>query len=172
MAIYALGDLEPTIAPSAYVHPDATVIGDVTIGEESSVWPHAVVRGDYGTIVIGRRTNVQDGAVVHATARVETVIGDGVVIGHLAHLEGCTVGDGVLVGSGSIVLHHVVVGDGAIVGAAAFVPNRMQIPPGAMALGVPARIREGAAPAGHATGAAAGYAANAARYRTGLRRIG
>ena len=116
MAIYALGDVEPTIDPSAYVHPDATVIGDVTLGPGTTVWPQAVLRGDYGVIRVGARTSVQDGAVLHTTPITPTVVGDDVVIGHLAHLECCTVHDGALVGTGSIVLHRAVIEAGALVG--------------------------------------------------------
>ena len=141
MPIYRLGDLVPTIHPEAYVHPDAVVIGDVTIGSESTVWPGAVLRGDYGTIVIGDRSSVQDGSVIHAGPGFPTVVGDGCVIGHLTHLEGCTLEDDSLAGSGSVVLHHAVVGSGATVGANAVVPNRMVVPPGALAVGVPAQIR-------------------------------
>src|SRR5258708_4018678 len=100
MAIYALGDLVPDIHRDAYVHPDASVIGNVTIGAASTVWASAVLRGDYGRIVVGARTSVQDGTVVHAIETLPTIIGDECIIGHLAHLEGCTVEDGALVGSG------------------------------------------------------------------------
>ena len=130
MPIYRLGDLVPKIHPEAYVHPDAVVIGDVTIGAESTVWPGAVLRGDYGTITVGARSSVQDGTVIHAGPGFPTIVGDGCVIGHLAHLEGCTMEDDSLVGSGSVVLHHAVVGTGATVGANAVVPNRMEVPPG------------------------------------------
>lgn len=171
MAIYALGDIEPDIDPTAWVHPDAVVIGNVTLGAEVTVWPHAVLRGDYSRIVVGDRTNVQDGSVIHAPGHLDTIIGSRVVIGHLAHMEGCTIGDDVLIGSGSIVLHNVVVGNGAIVGGAALVPNGMHVPPGAMALGVPAKIREHAAPEGHAAIAVEQYARNGARYRKELRRL-
>lgn len=171
MALYALGDRSPNIHPDAYVHPDATVVGDVTIGAGSTVWPQAVLRGDYGTITVGERTSIQDGTVVHATEALPTSIGNDCVVGHLAHLEGCTVDDGALVGSGSIVLHHAVIGAGAIVGAAALVANRTVVPAGAMALGVPARIKEGAAPDGHSATAVAGYVANGRRYREELRRL-
>ena len=144
MPVYALGASVPDIAPTAFVHPEATVIGSVTIGEESSIWPQAVLRGDYGKIVVGARTSIQDGAVVHCTAELDTFIGDDCVVGHLAHLECCVVEDGSLVGTGSIVLHRARVGSGALVGAAALVPNGMDVPAGAVALGVPARVREGA----------------------------
>ena len=94
MAIYALGDLVPQIDPTAYVHPDATVIGDVVIGPESTVWPRAVLRGDYGRITVGARTSIQDGSVIHSTLLHPTVIGDDCVIGHLVHMECCTIENG------------------------------------------------------------------------------
>src|SRR5260370_36448272 len=99
MAIYALGEVEPTIDTSAFVHPDATVIGAVTIGPESTVWAQAVLRGDVGRITIGARTSIQDGAVVHATTELSTDIGGDCVVGQLAHLEGCVVGSVALVGA-------------------------------------------------------------------------
>jgi carbonic anhydrase/acetyltransferase-like protein (isoleucine patch superfamily) len=171
VAVYALGDQVPDIDPSAYVHPDATVIGSVTIGPESTVWPGAVLRGDYGAIRIGSRTSIQDGTVLHATAEYDTVIGDDCVVGHLAHLEGCTVEDGALVGSGSIVLHNARVGAGALVGANAVVGNNGVVPPRAMALGVPAKIRADASAPEFIAIAAAAYVANGKRYRDELRRI-
>lgn len=171
MPVYALGDRVPQISPSAYVHPDATVIGDVRIGAGASVWPRAVLRGDYGTIIVGERTSIQDGTVVHATADKPTRIGADCVVGHLAHLEGCTVEDGCLIGSGSVVLHDVVVGSGALVGAGAVVSDRMQVPARAMALGVPARMRPDAVPDGVVQLAADLYVENAERYRRELRRL-
>lgn len=172
MAIYALGDRVPTIDPSAYVHPMATVIGDVRIGPESTIWPAAVLRGDYGTIAIGARTSIQDGTVIHATAEVATTVGDDCVIGHLVHLEGCTIEDTSLVGSNSVVLHNVIVRSGALVGASALVPNGMEVPSGAMALGVPAKIRPGTVDAASmiAPGAQL-YAWNGKRYADELRRL-
>jgi carbonic anhydrase/acetyltransferase-like protein (isoleucine patch superfamily) len=175
MAIFALGASAPDIAPSAFVHPDSTVIGNVTIGEESTVWPQAVLRGDYGKIVIGARTNIQDGAVIHCTRELDTFIGDDCVIGHLAHLECCVVENGALVGTGSIVLHKAVVRSGALVGAAALVPNGMNVPAGAIAVGVPARLREDAADSGALTADiarnAAEYVQNGERYVKELRRL-
>src|SRR5665213_2219299 len=93
MPIYRLGDLVPQIHPEAFVHPEAVLIGNVTIGSESTVWPGAVLRGDFGTITVGERSSVQDGTVIHAGPGFPTVVGDGCVIGHLAHLEGCTMED-------------------------------------------------------------------------------
>ena len=171
MAVYALGDRTPDIAPDAWVHPDATVIGDVRIGPGASVWPAAVLRGDYGTITVGARTSVQDGTVVHATSDKPTTIGADCVVGHLAHLEGCTVEDRCLIGSGSVVLHDAVVRSGALVAAGAVVGNRTEVPAHAMALGVPARMRLDAVPAGVFEDAVAMYVANAERYRTQLRRL-
>ncbi len=142
MPLYALGDVEPTIHPDAYVHPDAVVIGDVRIGAESSVWPCAVLRGDDGSIVVGERTSIQDGTVVHTTPMWPTIVGDDCVIGHNAHLEACTIEDGALVGSGAVVLHRAVVRTEALVGANALVTNDTEVPSRAMALGVPAVIKE------------------------------
>ena len=172
MTVYALGDVEPSIHPDAFVHPDATVIGDVTLGAGATVWPRAVLRGDYGRIVIGARTSVQDGTVVHVPGGpLATVIGDDCVVGHLAHLEGCTVEDHVLIGSGSVVLHRVVVRSGAIVGANAVVTEGTVVPARAMALGVPATIREGAVPAGSVDIPVAVYVENGLRYTKELRRL-
>jgi carbonic anhydrase/acetyltransferase-like protein (isoleucine patch superfamily) len=171
MAMYELDGATPNVDPDAYVHPEAVVIGDVTIGAGSSVWPSAVLRGDYGTITIGARTSIQDGTVIHAGPGFPTIIGDGCVIGHLAHLEGCTLEDSCLVGSGSVVLHHAVVGTGATVGANAVVPNNMVVPPGALALGVPAKIFEGRSDVPMIRLSAAEYVSNAKRYKASLRRV-
>src|ERR1039457_7342177 len=104
MPIYELGDRVPSIHPDAFVHPDATIIGDVRLGPEASVWPSAVLRGDFGPVIVGARTSIQDGAVVHATPELATVVGAGCVVGHLVHLEGCEIEDSCLVGSNSVVL--------------------------------------------------------------------
>ena len=171
MPIYELEGTAPRIDPEAYVHPDAVVIGDVTIGADSTIWPAAVLRGDYGTITIGARTSVQDGTVIHAGPGFPTIVGDGCVIGHLAHLEGCILEDDCLVGSGSVVLHHAVVSRGATVGANAVVPNRMTVPPGALAIGVPAVVREGKSSLAIIQLSAAEYVANGKRFRASLRRL-
>jgi len=172
MAIYALGKMCPDIHPEAFVHPDAVVIGAVTIGAQASVWPAAVLRGDYGRIEVGDLTSIQDGTVVHTTDRWPTVIGIGCVVGHNAHLEGCRVGDGCLVGSGSIVLNRAVVEPGAGVGAAALVPEDAVVPTGHIALGVPARYRPAEQLPVWVDQAVIRYRALAKRYRAQLRRIG
>jgi len=171
MAVYALGDAVPRIDPLAYVHPDAVVIGDVTLGAETTVWPSAVLRGDYGTIVVGARTSIQDGTVIHAGPGFPTVVGSGCVVGHLVHLEGCTLEDECLVGSGAVVLHHALIGSGATVGAGAVVPRQMHVPPGALALGIPAVISPGASRTRGITVAAAEYVNNGRRYAAELRRL-
>ena len=141
MPVYALGDRIPTIDPTAYVHPDAVVIGAVTIGAEASVWPTAVLRGDGAPITVGARSSIQDGTVVHCTDELATTIGSDCVVGHNAHLEGCIVEDGCLIGSGSVLLHRVLVRTGALVAAGAVLTPGTEVPSGATALGVPARIR-------------------------------
>lgn len=171
MPIYALGDQVPDIHPDAYVHPDAVIIGSVTIGARSSVWPCAVLRGDDGLVVIGEECSVQDGAVLHTTPVWPTRLGNRVTIGHNAHLEACTVGDRALVGSGSIVLHNAVIGEEAIVGAGAFVGNNKIVPPLAMALGVPATIKEHAVHPGHFERGVDSYIARGVRYAAEMRRI-
>lgn len=172
MPLYALGDQVPDIHPDAYVHPDAVIIGSVTIGAESSVWPTAVLRGDDGEIHVGARTSIQDGTVVHTTPFWPTTVGDDCVIGHNVHLEGCTIEDGALVGSGSVVLHRAIVRTEALVGANALVPNGTEVPSRAMALGVPAVIKEGRVdPDVMIKLGAEAYRARIPRYREGLRRL-
>ncbi|MFF0814321.1 gamma carbonic anhydrase family protein [Rhodococcus sp. NPDC003318] len=172
MSIYALGDRVPDIHPDAYVHPDAVVIGAVTLAAGASVWPQAVLRADYGTITVGELTNIQDGSVIHCTATDSTVIGARCVVGHSAHIEGATIGDECLIASGSVVLNRSTVGAGAIVGAGAVIPFGFTVPPRRMALGVPARLREGhEVPVGHMDGNTKMYAANAAYYRKALRKV-
>lgn len=141
MPVYALGDLVPQIDPDAWVHPDAVVIGDVRLGPEATVWPGAVLRADFGRIEVGARTSVQDGTVLHTTEEWPTLIGAECIVGHNAHLEGCTVEDRCLIGSGSVVLNRAVVRSGSVVGAQALVPEGREVPERHLALGVPARSR-------------------------------
>lgn len=171
MPVYALGELVPVIDPLAFVHPDAVLIGDVRIGPQSSIWPSAVLRGDVGPIIIGARTSIQDGCVIHTTEHDHTIVGDNCVIGHLVHLEGCTLEDGCLVGNGSIVLHRVVVRSGAIVAANAVVLDDTEVPTGAIAVGVPAVIKPGRVRSEMIRDSAQKYVDNAARYLSTMRRI-
>ena len=172
MAIYALGDVEPSIDPDAYVHPDAVVIGDVTLGSETTIWPCAVLRGDYGAIVVGARTSIQDGTVIHATPQFATIVGSNCVVGHLVHLEGCEIEDACLIGSNSVVLHRVLVRTGATVAASAVVTNGTEVPVGALAIGVPAIIKPDASSASAIKHGADSYVENAKRYRAELRQLG
>ena len=169
MPVYALGDRVPRIHSTAFIHPDAVVIGDVTIGAESTIWPSAVLRGDHGSISIGSQTSIQDGTVIHCTGEHPTIIGDRCVVGHNAHLEGCTVEDNCLIGSGCVILHRATVGLGALVAASAMVPNDTQIPQYALALGVPCKIRENAVEPGAFDYAVELYIRDGHMYRSELR---
>jgi carbonic anhydrase/acetyltransferase-like protein (isoleucine patch superfamily) len=171
MPIYALGEQEPTISPAAFVHPDAVIIGSVTIGDGSSVWPGAVLRGDGGSIVVGARTSVQDNAVLHTTPEWPTIVGDDCVLGHLVHLEGCTIEDRVLVGNASMVLHRCVVRTGSIVAANSVLLDDTDVPTGALAAGSPAVIKPGRARAELIAASADEYVRRAAQYRAQLRRL-
>src|SRR5918998_1222494 len=154
MPIYALGDVEPTIDPTAYVHPDAVVIGNVHLGAEASIWPGAVLRGDGAPITIGARTSIQDGSVLHVTPVHPTTVGAECVVGHLVHLEGCTVEDGSLVGAGAVV------------------SGGVEVPSRAMALGVPAKIRPDAVdPDMMIRPGMVSYVERGAHYRKQLRRL-
>jgi len=169
--IYALGDDEPEIHETAFVHPDAVVIGRVRIGPESSVWPCAVLRGDHGRIEVGARTSVQDGTVVHCTHEWPTLIGSDCVVGHNAHLEGCVVADRCLIGSGSVTLNRVTVGTGSIVAAACLVPEGFEVPPGTLVAGVPAKIKKTGLAPGFTDHAVQSYIETGRAHRTGLRRL-
>lgn len=172
MPIYRLGHRVPTIHPEAFVAPDAVVIGNVTIGAEASIWPGAVLRGDHGTIEIGAQTSIQDGTVVHCGPGFPTLVGERCVVGHVAHLEGCILEDDCLVGSGSVVLHHARIGSWATVGANAVVPNNAEVPPDALALGVPITIRAGKSNRDLIRHSAEQYVRNATLFNEELERIG
>ena len=131
----------PVLDPTAWVAPDACVIGDVTIGEHSSVWYQCVLRGDVSHIRIGKRTNIQDHSTFHVSrAHGPTVVGDDVTVGHRAVVHGCTVGDRALIGIGAILLDHVVVEAGAMVAAMSLVTSGTVVPAGMVAMGQPAKV--------------------------------
>jgi len=136
----------PKVHPSCYVAPNATLIGDVKMEEESSVWPGAVVRGDLNRIVVGARTSIQDNCVIHVTTRNPTIVGDDVIIGHRAVVHACTVGNHVLIGMGAIILEAAVVEDWAIVGAGAVVTEGTRVPSETLFAGVPAKAIKGLEP--------------------------
>jgi len=126
--------------PSPYIHPQAVVCGDVVLADGVFVLPTAVLRGDTDRIAVGKDSNIQDGAVLHADHGVPCTLGSRVTVGHRAIVHGCTVEDDCLIGMGAIVLNHAIVGRGSLVGAGALVPERMVIPPGSLAVGAPARV--------------------------------
>ncbi len=170
MPVYKLGGVSPVIAASAYVAPNATIIGNAVLGEHSSVWFGATLRGDNEIISIGANSNVQDGAVLHTDPGFPLRVGSNVCIGHQAMLHGCLIGEGSLVGIQAIVLNAAVIGKGCLVGAGTVVTERKVFADGTLILGSPAReIRE-------LTGeerenmlkTAANYAARAAYYRDHL----
>ncbi len=142
--IIPFGGHTPRIHPTAFVAPTAVLIGDVEVGEESSIWFGAVLRGDHPEhgIRIGRRTSVQDNCVLHVSADGPTLVGDDVTIGHGAVFESCEIGDGALIGMNAVLLHHVVVGERALVAALSVVPSEMAVPPGTVVAGAPATVRK------------------------------
>ena len=137
----AYQDTFPNSHPSAFIAPGAMIIGDVTIGEESSVWFNCVLRGDLERIEVGVRTNIQDGTVVHLDPGFPCLIGDDVTIGHGAIVHGCTVGDGAMISMGAVILTGAKIGERAIVAAGAVVREGQEIPPDTLAMGIPAQVR-------------------------------
>ena len=140
--IRPFNNLYPSVAATAFVEATAVIVGDVEVGEDSSIWFYSVVRGDIHYIRIGSRTNVQDHSVLHVrSGEGPVVIGDDVTVGHRAVIHGCTIGSRVLVGMGAVVLDDVVVHEGSIIGAGAVVPPGMVVPPRSLVTGTPGRIR-------------------------------
>jgi carbonic anhydrase/acetyltransferase-like protein (isoleucine patch superfamily) len=130
----------PRIHPTAFVAPTASVMGDVTLGEDSSVWYGAVLRGDMAPIVVGPQSNLQDGTIVHVDENIPCIVGARVGVGHRVILHGCIVEDECLIGMGSVLLNEVRIGRGSVVAAGAVVPEGMSVPPGSLVMGVPGRI--------------------------------
>jgi carbonic anhydrase/acetyltransferase-like protein (isoleucine patch superfamily) len=140
MIVLPYHDIWPKIAQGVFVAPNATIIGDVTIGHQSSIWFNAVLRGDVEAIIIGQRTNIQDGCIIHtSTNRCPTIIGNDVTVGHRAILHGCTIEDEVLIGMGAIVLDEAVVPRHTLVAAGALVPEKMVLESGWVYAGVPVK---------------------------------
>ena len=141
MLIKTLEDKTPLVHPTAFVSEAAYVVGDVEIGEGSSIWPGTVIRGDRGKVKIGKYTNIQDNSVVHVTTDISpTRIGSEVTVGHNAIIHGATFEDRCLIGMGAIIMDDAVVGEGSIVGAGAVVPPNIMIPPRSLVVGLPAKI--------------------------------
>jgi carbonic anhydrase/acetyltransferase-like protein (isoleucine patch superfamily) len=176
MPIHALDDLEPELPPEGrfWVAPDAHVIGRVVLGEDVGVWFGAVIRGDNEPIAIGPRTNIQEGAMLHADPGMPLTIGADVTVGHHAILHGCTVGEGSLIGMGATVLNRARIGAHCIVGANALVTEGKEFPDFSLIVGAPAKLARVLEPAvaDRLRESAAHYVANWRRFAKGLRRIG
>ena len=140
MKQFLLPTESPKVHPTAYISPGAVVVGAVTLGENSSVWYHCVVRGDINRIIIGPRSNVQDGTVIHVSDVFPAIIGADVSVGHRAIIHACEIGDGTLVGMGAIVMDGAIIGRGCIIGAGALVTKGMQVPDGSLVMGAPAKV--------------------------------
>ncbi|WP_426959750.1 gamma carbonic anhydrase family protein [Muricoccus radiodurans] len=175
MPIYALDDREPTLPPADrfWVAPDAHVIGHVILGDEVGIWFGAVLRGDNEPITVGARTNIQEGAMLHADPGMPLTVGEDVTVGHHAILHGCTVGDNSLIGMGATVLNRAKIGANCIVGANALVAEGKEYPDFSLIVGAPARVVRtlDAETAGRLKSSAANYVRNWRRFSTGMRRI-
>ena len=173
MPLYELNGQRPTLHPTAWVAPSAELIADIVLGEDASVWFGAVTRGDNTPIVIGARSNVQEGAMLHSDPGAPLTIGEDCTIGHHAVLHGCTLGNAVLIGMGAIVLNRAAIGDECIVGAGALVTEGKSFPPGHLIVGSPARaVRElDAAARAFLRASAAHYVRKARECAAGLKRI-
>jgi carbonic anhydrase/acetyltransferase-like protein (isoleucine patch superfamily) len=171
MPQFDLGGRRPRVHEDAYVAPTAVLIGDVELGPGASVWFGAVLRGDESSITIGAGSNVQDNAVIHCSHGLPTLVGENVTIGHLACLEGCTVEDGALVGSGAIMLQRSRLGAGAMLAAGSLLKEGAEVPSGQLAAGVPAVVKKplSGSSASWLERPAAHYRENSRRYRHGLR---
>jgi carbonic anhydrase/acetyltransferase-like protein (isoleucine patch superfamily) len=171
--LYSLDGHAPVVAPGCFIAPNAAVIGNVTFGEDASVWFSVTIRADKEHIVIGAETNVQDGAVLHADPGFPLLIGSRVTVGHLAMLHGCTVGDGSLVGINAVVLNGAVIGAGCLIAANALVTEGMQVPDGAVVMGSPGKVLRVLEPERRRQleANAVSYVDNARRFRVGLRPV-
>ncbi|MEM7729895.1 MAG: gamma carbonic anhydrase family protein [Pseudomonadota bacterium] len=173
MAVYALDDHSPDLHDSVWVAETASVIGNIVMAEQTSVWFGAVMRGDNEPITVGARSNVQDNAVLHSDPGQPLTIGEDVIIGHQAMLHGCTVGDSCLIGIGATVLNGATIGAGSIIGAHALVTENKVIPPNSLVVGAPGKVVKtlGEAEANMLKLNAQVYVSNSARFGKGLRRL-
>jgi len=140
MTIYRIGDKHPRIDPSVWIAPNATVIGDVHLAANVSIWWNCVLRGDNDPISVGANSNVQDGSILHTDEGVPLTIGRDVTVGHMVMLHGCTIGDGALIGMGAIVLNRAVIGRNCLIGAGALIPEGKVIPDNSLVVGSPGRV--------------------------------
>jgi len=172
MALYELDSLAPSVAATAWVAENAQVIGNVVLGEHSSVWFGVTVRGDTETIAVGAGSNIQDGSVLHADVGQPLTIGENVTVGHLVMLHGCTIGDETLIGIGAVVLNGAKIGKNCLVGAGSLVTEGKAFPDGSMIMGSPAKVVRQLTPQqiDGLRQSALHYIANAQRYRQGLKK--
>lgn len=173
MPIYAIADKQPQFAPGAWIAPNATVIGDVRLAENASIWWNAVLRGDNDPITIGARTNIQDGSVLHTDAGVPLTLGRDITVGHLVMLHGCTVGDGSLIGIKSVILNRAVIGRHCLIGANTLIPEGKVIPDRSLVMGSPGKIVRELTDeeVARLLASAAHYVDNARRYAARLTRL-
>lgn len=170
MPIYRLGEKIPQLAASVWVAPNATVIGDVRLATNVSIWWNAVLRGDNDPIVIGENTNIQDGSVLHTDVGEPLTLGRDITVGHKVMLHGCTVGDGSLIGMGSIILNGAVIGKQCLIGAGTLIPEGKVIPDRSLVVGSPGRVIRELSDAQliMLANSAVHYVENAERYRRTL----
>jgi carbonic anhydrase/acetyltransferase-like protein (isoleucine patch superfamily) len=173
MSVFSIGRKTPQLSGTHWIAPNATVIGDVRLGANASIWWNVVVRGDNDPITIGDNTNIQDASVLHADEGVPLSIGANVTVGHMAMLHGCTVGDNSLIGIGSIVLNRAVIGRNSIVGANTLIPEGKVFPAGVLIVGSPGKVVRELTPEQieKLKHSAAGYVDNARRYASELKKI-
>ena len=173
MAVYALNELEPQIAPSAWVADSATVVGRITLGEEVSVWYGVVARADSAPIHVGAGSNIQDNSVLHVDEGMPLIIGENVTVGHQVMLHGCTIGDGSLIGIQAVVLNGAKIGKNCLVAAGALVTEGKEFPDNSLIMGAPAQaVRElSETQRERIKHSARYYVANAKRHRDGAKKI-
>ena len=171
MSIYSLGARTPTLGRDVWIAPNATVIGDVRLGDEASIWWNTVLRGDNDTLTIGAGSNIQDGSVLHADEGAPLTLGARVTVGHLVMLHGCTIGEESLIGIKSVILNRAVIGRHCIIGANSLIPEGKVIPERSLVMGSPGKVVRtlNDEEVARLRLAAAGYVANARRYRAELR---
>ncbi len=174
MAIYTLGERQPSLGRDAWIAPNATVIGDVRLGDNASIWWNAVLRADNDTITIGAESNIQDGSVLHADEGVPLTLGARVTVGHMVMLHGCTIGDETLIGIKSVILNKAVIGRHCIIGANSLIPEGKVIPERSLVMGSPGKVVRQLSDEDvvRLRLAAQGYVENARRYRSALKQEG
>ena len=173
MSTYSLGGCTPKISSTAWVAPNASVIGDVTLGDSVSVWFGAVLRGDIDSITIGAGSNIQDGSVCHADPGRPLVVGENVTVGHMVMLHGCSVGDNSLIGIGAVLMNGAKIGKNSVVGAGSLVTEGKEFPEGSLIMGSPAKVLRqlDAAALDKLKQNAANYVKNGQRYAQDLQEI-